>query len=220
MTTEENISDTMNDNNGVNDAFVLSHDGAGIPLSLKEEENEVAVSTNIELVSDEEEECPEEEPGVVTYSCTLGHNVPCVMQALAEGEDDTEAQASPAPGNVSSVKEAESDKISEPEDLITSNKCDGDDDFVAAPLTSKFVVNFTKADPEDQDMADTKPRTEPESDEQKLRSEDREEEVEPTEEAKEENQQTEIKQKVSTKEKIFNMLFGCFKSRKYNKSSS
>ena len=215
MTTEENISDTMSDNNGVNDAFIVSHEGAEIPLSLKEEDNEEAVYTNIELVSDEEEECPEEEPGVVTYSCTLGHNVPCVMQALAEGEEDTEA-----PGNVSPVKEAESDQISELVDLITSNKCDGDDDFVAAPLTSKFVVNFTKADPEDQDKADTEPRTEPESDEQKRRSADKEEEVEATEEAKEENQQTEIKQKVSTKEKIFNMLFGCFKSRKCNKSSS
>ena len=38
MTTEENISDTMSDNNGVNDAFIVSHEVAGIPLSLKDEE--------------------------------------------------------------------------------------------------------------------------------------------------------------------------------------
>lgn len=204
MTTEENISDTMSDNTEVNDAIIV-----------REEGNEEAGYTNIELVSDdEEEESPEEESGVVTYSCTLGHNVPCVMQALAGGEEDT--RASPVPGNVS----AESDQISEPvEDLITSNKCDIDDDFVAAPLTSKFVVNFTKADSCQEDKTDTEPRTETEQDDTVLTPADAEDETTPKEMAKEENLQAEkIKQKVSTKKKIFNVLFGCFKCS--NKSTS
>ena len=202
MTTEENIiSDTMSDNTGVNDAIIV-----------KEE----AEYSNIELVSDEEEEeeMDDEESGVVTYSCTLGHNVPCVMQALPGGEGDT--QAAPDPGNVSAGEEAESEPV---EDLITSNKTDIDDDFVAAPLTSKFVVNFTNADSCQEDKTDTEPRNETEQDDKILAPADNEEEITPKEKDKEENHQTEKnKQKVSTKEKIFNVLFGCFKCS--NKSTS
>merc|ERR1719350_2426079 len=180
MTTEENIiSDTMSDNTEVNDAIIAG---------------EEAEYSNIELVSDddEEEEMDDEESGVVTYSCTLGHNVPCVMQALAGGEGDT--QVAPDPGNVST----ESDQISVPvEDLITSNKTDIDDDFVAAPLTSKFVINFTKADSCQEDKTDTEPRTESEQDDKILAPADNEEEITPKEKDKEENQQTDkIKQKV------------------------
>ena len=175
---------------------------------------EEAEFTNIELVSDDEEESPEEDQSVVTYSCTLGDNVPCVIQALAGGEADTETQEAPI-DNVCTVKEAA--ETGPVEDLITS--CEGDDDFVAAPVTSKFVVNFTKADPEDhEDKADSEPRPEPESDQPVLTSADEKEVEEQDEEVKEDK--TEIKQKVSTKDKIFNMLFGCFKSRKCNKTSS
>ena len=198
MTTD--ISDTMSDNTEVNNA-----------INVREEGNEETVYSNIELVSDEEEgESDEEESGVVTYSCTLGHNVPCVMQALAGGEEDTQA----AP--VSAGEEAESDQISEPvEDLITSNKGDIDDDFAAAPLTSKFVVNFSTAD----SCQENKTDTEPVEDETILTPAENQDEIAPKEKDKEENQQTEkIKEKVSTKEKIFNVLFGCFKCS--NKSTS
>ena len=198
MTSEEHISDIMI-NTGVNDDTKVSQ--------------EEAVFTNIELVSDEEEESPEEDPGVVTYSCTLGHNVPCVMQTLAPGaEEDTQA----SPGNVT-VTEKEAEEISEPvEDLITSNTCDDDDDFVAAPMTSKFVVNFKREDPNNE----VTENIEQESEEPIRTSSDKEEEIEPEEDVKEDNHQTENKQKVSTKDKIFNLLFGCFRSRKCNKSSS
>ena len=195
MTSEEHISDIMI-NTGVNDDTKVSQE---------------AVFTNIELVSDEEEESPEEDPGVVTYSCTLGHNVPCVMQTLAPGaEEDTQA----SPGNLT-VKEAE--ESSEPvEDLITSNTCGDDDDFVAAPMTSKFVVNFKREDPGNE----VTENIEQESEEPIQTPADKEEEIEPEEDVKEDNHQTEIKQKVSTKDKIFDVLFGCFRSRKCNKSSS
>ena len=201
MTTEENIGDILV-NTGVNDDNGVSQ--------------EEAAFTNIELVSDEEEESPEEEPGVVTYSCILGHNVPCVMQTLAPGaEEDTQAP----PCN---VKEAEGEEISEPvEDLITSNTCDDDDDFVAAPMTSKFVVNFTREDPGYEDSANIEPRTELGSEEPiRTLGDIKEENNESEEDVKEDNHQTDIKQKVSTKDKIFNVLFGCFRSRKCNKSSS
>merc|ERR1740123_854660 len=201
MTTEENIGDILV-NTGSNDDSKVSQD------------EEEAAFTNIELVSEDEEESPAEEPGVVTYSCILGHNVPCVMQTLAPGgEEDTQAP----PCN---VKEAE--EISEPvEDLITSNTCDDDDDFVAAPMTSKFVVNFTREDPGYEDSANIEPRTELGSEEPiRTLGDIKEENNESEEDVKEDNHQTDIKQKVSTKDKIFNVLFGCFRSRKCNKSSS
>ena len=204
MTTEENIGDIVTTEENIGD--ILVNTGTSDDNGVSQEE---AAFTNIELVSDdEEEESPEEEPGVVTYSCILGHNVPCVMQTLAPGgEEDTH------------VKEAE--EISEPvDDLITSNTGDDDDDFVAAPITSKFVVNFTRDDPGHENSANIEPRTELGLEEPIRTLADKEENIIPEEDVKEDNHQTDKKQKVSTKDKIFNVLFGCFRSRKCNKSSS
>ena len=83
-------------------------------------------------------------------------------------------------------------------------------------MTSKFVVNFKREDPGNE----VTENIESESEEPIRTSSDKEEEIEPEEDVKEDNHQTETKQKVSTKDKIFNVLFGCFRSRKCNKSSS
>ena len=177
--------------------------GVNNNIELVSEDEEAGVNNNIELVSDDEEA-----PGVLTYSCTLGHNVPCVIQAVAGDEED-----SPSCNTTQQV---------ELEDLITNIHDDGDDDIVAEPLTSKFVVNFSK-----DNSSEPEPVTGAlkDSDEPILTAEEKEEEKqEPTQQVKEEdalleNKQTDIVEKVSAKERIFNILFGCFKSRKSNKSS-
>ena len=140
--------------------------------------------------SDEEDyECEDEEGSAVTYSFTLGNNVPLVVQTVTS--------------EVVSDKNEENEADNKNDITIITN--DEADDIVAEPMTSKFIVNFRKdsEEPEEHlpsigDSSLTNTKEEQSKDFQN---------VEAT---------FEKPSASSTKTKILNVLFGCFR-RKRNK---
>ena len=171
---------------------------------------ETEASATVELVSDDEDAEDYGEAAGVVYSCTLGDNQPLVIQAVTsdEAEPMDTSDIDPEPNN---------------DDLIT-NTNDDNDDIVAEPISSKFVVNFIKEDPTEEKKNETnKPDMQ---EDRRVESSDAAQEYN-AEKNTEQSSDTETKanitdgdgkDKVSTKSKLYNLFFGCLGKR--NKSRS
>ena len=141
--------------------------------------------------SDEDYECEDEEGSAVTYSFTLGNNVPLVVQTVT-------SETTSDKNDVNAAVDTNDNDIT----IITN---DGADDIVAEPMTSKFIVNFRKdsEEPEDQQPSIEVSTSSNTTEEQSKDSE------KDTLEANLEKSSAS-----STKTKILNILFGCFRIKR------
>ena len=151
-------------------------------------ESKTQTLNNIEAVSESEDdyECEDEEGSAVTYSFTLGNNVPLVVQTVTSETASDKTELNAADNEVD----------------ITIIAHDEADDIVAEPLTSKFVVNFRNGSKEPEDLV--------QSTEESSKSNI---EKDPIQELENNIVEPEI-EKSSTKRKILNILFGCFRLRR------
>ena len=199
-------------------ASMVSHAAAAPPpppaSMVSHSVAETEASATVELVSDDEDAEDYGEAAGVVYSCTLGDNQPLVIQAVTSDEAETKGD----PMDTSDI-----DPEPHNDDLIT-NTNDDNDDIVAEPISSKFVVNFIKEDPTEEKKNETnKPDMQ---EDRRVESSDAAQEHN-AEKNTEQSSDTETKanitdgdgkDKVSTKSKLYNLFFGCLGKR--NKSRS